>query len=113
MPRRSEYISASTVASGTRSIIGVLKCNFVPEVVRARLVGRGRLVLLRLRLDAQREELAAVLRGAHPTREPIFGALDVQRAVVVAVLVVARGPCHRCETTRPGSYCRIPLPSLP
>src|SRR5262249_10569682 len=77
-----------TVASGARSIIGALRCNFVPEVVRARLVGRGRLVLLRL--DAEREELAAVLRGAHPTREPVFGALDVERAVVVALLVVVR-----------------------
>src|SRR6516225_3958941 len=87
---RSEYISASTVASGTRSIIGVLKCNFVLEVLRARLAGRGRLVLLRLDRQAQ-IFLAALLGGAHPAREPVLGALNVERAAVVALLVVVRG----------------------
>src|SRR5262249_45026696 len=34
--------------------------------------------------------LAALLGGTHPTRKPVFGALDVERAVVVAVPVVVR-----------------------
>src|SRR5262249_32967056 len=110
-PRRNENISASTVALGAvrsalsscharsiemssaisrgpSSVSFQSKCNFVPEVARGRLVARWRLILLRL--DAQREELAAALRGADRAADPILGALNVERAAVVALLVVVR-----------------------
>src|SRR5262245_53576593 len=60
--------------------------NLVVKVVCARLRARGRLVLLRL--DRQAQELAAALRSAHVAAEPVLGALDVDAAAVVAVLVV-------------------------
>src|SRR6516164_1432469 len=65
--------------------------NWVVEVVRARFLART--VLLRLfllRLDRQAQELAAALRGADVAAEPVLGALDVDAAAVVAVLVVVR-----------------------
>src|SRR5262249_47010777 len=86
-PKRTKSLGRAA-SSLRRPRHALLKRDLVPEVIRARLLGRGRLVLLRL--DAEREELAAVLRSADPTREPVFVAGDVQRAAVVALLVVAR-----------------------
>src|SRR5262249_1456872 len=89
-PKRDRSKSLGRAASSLRRPRhALLKRDLVPKVFRVRLLARGRLVLLRL--DAEREELAAaLLGGAHPTPEPVFGALNVERAVVVALLVVVR-----------------------
>src|SRR5262249_33966853 len=60
--------------------------NLVAEVIRAGLLARGRLVLFRF--DREAQIFLAVLRSAHPAAYPILGALAVDRAAVVAVLVV-------------------------
>src|SRR5262249_36016923 len=72
---------------------GVIKRRRGTAGLRAGLVARGRVArgwLSLLRFDGQAQILLASLRGAPPAANPVPGALDVERAAVVALLVVVR-----------------------
>src|SRR5262249_12959950 len=68
----------------------LLKWDVVPEVFRGRLLlALGRLLDLRFDREAQ-IFLAGLPRSADPAADPILGALNVERAAIVALLLIVR-----------------------
>src|SRR5262249_61015669 len=61
------------------------KWNVVVHVSLGRPAARSRFVL---RLHAQRQKFVALLRGLDPGRKPVFGAINVDAAAIVEVVVL-------------------------